>query len=291
MISARRRSDTRRLILIGLFVSLIIHLSGGSAWDILARVFNKITPPTRFASLQEKQQQASTITIEKAVVTPAPQQKPTVAQHEAPPPPTLLDRPEPAPVTIHHEMEHIVAHAEHRLPPQSGPGAATIPRVVRPGAPQTRHPYYSDDQLAQLNAQFSKTIADSHQDLASANAAMARPVQTMKHFDMHAVVGIHPGMNPGDGIIEPTKSWKKNGEDWYYVHYEYMYGDGHVEEADVPWPVHYPPNEDPFRRGDRRVPIQGPPSDFVPSGTLPPILQAFFGGPDPIAGSASASSQ
>ena len=284
MISARRRSDTRRLILIGLFVSLIIHLFGGSAWDLLARVFNRLTPPPRFASLQEQQQQAATIRLEKAVVTPAPQvEKPRVAQHTAPPPPTTLNRPQPAPVTIHHEMEHIVVNAPHRLPPQSGPGAATIPRTVRPGAPRTTRPYYSDDQLAQLNSRFSKTIADAKPDLAAANAAMAQPVQTVKHYDMHAVIGFHPGMNPGDGIINYTKRWVVGDEDYYYVHYEYMYGDGHVEEADVPWPVHYPKNNDPFARGDHRVPIQDPPKDFVPSGTLTPILQAFFGGPDPRA--------
>jgi hypothetical protein len=68
-----------------------------------------------------------------------------------------------------------------------------------------------------------------------------------------------------------------------------MYGDGHVEEADVPWPVHYPFNDDPFARGDRRVAIQNPPKDFVPSGTLTPILQAFFGGPDPVAAQEKAS--
>jgi hypothetical protein len=293
MISARRRSDTRRLILIGLFVSLIIHLFGGSAWDLLARVINKIAPPTRFASLQQTPPQADVIHIEKkAVVKPVPQvEKPTVAQHAAPPPPTLLDRPEPAPVTIHHEMEHIVHDATNRLPPQTGPGSSTAPHVTKPGAPRSTHPYYSDDQLAAMNAQFSQTIADAHPDLAAANAAMARPVQTMKHYDMHMNVGIHEGMNPGDGMISIVKGpWFKDGFDWYYIHYEYMYGDGHVEEANVPWPVHYPPNNDPLKRGDKRLALQGPPSDFVPSGTLTPILQSFFGGPDPThAGAAQGS--
>ncbi len=283
MISARRRSDTRRLILIGLFVSLIVHLFGGSLWDVLARVFDRITPPPRFASLREPQARTDIIRIERAQPSPVPQvQAPAKPHHAAPPPPAVVRAPEPAPVTQHHEIEHIVLHAPHRSTPERGPGAATIPRVARPGAPRSAHPYYSDDQMAQLNDRFSKTIADAHEDIAAANAAMARPVQTVKHYEMH-FAGIHEGLNPGDGIIRPVKHWRVGDQNYYYVHYEYIYGDGHVEEDDVPWPVHYPLNEDPFARGDKRIPIQEPPPGFSPDRALQPILQAFFGGPNPFA--------
>jgi hypothetical protein len=203
-------------------------------------------------------------------------------RHAAPPPPSLIHNPVPAPAVVHHEMEHIVIHAPHRLPPQTGPGTSTAQHLPRPGAPPNTHPYYSDEQMAQMNASFSKTIADAHEDLAAANAAMARPVETMKHYEMH-YVGIHEGMNPGDGIIRPIKHWRVGNENYYYVHYEYMYGDGRVEEDDVPWPVHYPVNDDPFARGDKRIAIQDPPKDFTPPGDLKPILQAFFGGPNPFA--------
>ena len=282
MISARRRSDTRRLILIGLFVSLIIHLFGGSLWDVLARVFNRLTPPPTFASLREPRSRTDVIHIERAQPTAAPQvAAPAKPHHAAPPPPAVVQRTQPAPTIQHHELEHIVIHAPHRITPQRGPGVATIPRVVKPGAPRSAHPYYSDDQLARMNDAFSKTIADAHQDLAAANAAMARPVQTVKHYEMH-FAGIHEGMNPGDGIIRPTKHWRVGDVNYYYVHYEYMYGDGRVEEDDVPWPVHYPINDDPFARGDRRIPIQDPPPGYTPDRELKPILQAFFGGPNPF---------
>jgi hypothetical protein len=284
MISARRRSDTRRLLLIGLFVSLIVHLFGGSLYDVLARVFARITPPPRFASLQEPPARSQTITIEKAVPTPVPVVKAVAPPHRAAPPqPVVIQAPNPAPAPMHHELAHNAAHAPPQPPPVRGPATAAVPRVVTPGAPKTRHPYYSDDQMAQMNAAFSQTIADSHETLAAANAAMARPVQTVKHYEMH-FAGIHEGMNPGDGIIRPTKHWRgADGQNYYYVHYEYMYGDGRVEEGDVPWPVHYPPNQDPFARGDKRIPIQDPPPDYHPDHELQPILQAFFGGPNPFA--------
>jgi hypothetical protein len=284
MISARRRSDTRRLILIGLFVSLIVHLFGGSLYDVLAKMFARITPPPRFASLQEPPARSQTITIEKAVPTPIPQVQAHTTPHlTAPPPPVVIQAPVPAAAPIHHELAHNAAHAPAQPPPVRGPATASVPHVVAPGAPKSKHPYYSDDQMAQMNETFSKTIADSTQTLADANAAMARPVQTVKHYEMH-FAGIHEGMNPGDGIIRPVKHWRgADGQNYYYVHYEYMYGDGRVEEADVPWPVHYPPNDDPFVRGDKRIPIQDPPPGFQPSGQLQPILQAFFGGPNPFA--------
>jgi hypothetical protein len=276
MISARRRSDTRRLILIGLFVSLILHLFGGSAWDVLARLFARLTPPPKWASLQEEPSRTEIIRIER----PA-QARPQPHHQTAPPPPAVVEQPVPAPATVPHELVHITINAPHRTPPQQGPGQAQVPHEIRPGAPRNPHPYYSDDQIAQMNDAFAKTIADAHETVAEANAAAARPVETMKHYEMH-YAGIHEGMNPGDGIIRPIKSWRVGDEDYYYVHYVYMYGDGHVEENDVPWPVHYPANADPFARGDKRIPIQNPPKDYTPDHQLPPILQAFFGGPNPF---------
>jgi hypothetical protein len=282
MISARRRSDTRRLLLIGLFVSLIIHLFGGSLLDALSRWLARVMPPPHLASLQEPQARTDIIRLERAIPTPLPQvPAPAHPHHAAPPPPAVREAPEPAPAIVHHEIEHIVIHAPHRDLPVRGPSTATVPREVSPGAPKAKtHPYYSDDQLAQMNASFSKTIADSQITIAAANAAAARPVVTVKHYEMH-FAGIHEGMNPGDGNIWPIKHWFANGENWYYVHYQYMYGDGRVEEDDVPWPVHYPPRDDPFARGDRRVPIQGPPPGYQPTRELKPILEAFFGGPNP----------
>jgi hypothetical protein len=92
--------------------------------------------------------------------------------------------------------------------------------------------------------------------------------------------GIHEGMNPGDGIISYIKRERIGNIVYYYTHYEYMYGDGHVEEDDIPWPFHYAINDDPFVRGDRRIPLQPPPPDYKPDRPLKPILMQFFGGPE-----------
>jgi hypothetical protein len=275
MISARRRSDTRRLILIGLFVSLIIHLLGGSVWDELARLWAHLTPEVHLASKEDIQARTDIIRLEHDVPPPP--------HHAAPPPPAAIEAPQPQPAEQEHELAHITIHAPHRIAtPVHGPASATNQNVARPGAPKTAHPFYSDDQLAQMSDQFSKAISESHETLAEANAAAARPVQTIKKYTMH-YQGIHEGMNPGDGIITTTKAWHVGNQNFYYVHYEYMYGDGHLEEGDVPWPFHYPSNDDPFARHDPRVALQGPPPDFPkPDPPLQPQLEQFFDGSDPF---------
>ena len=266
-------------------VSLMVHLTGGSMWDLFKRA---VPPMPEWASKQSEQvAKSETITLEKAQATPAPA---VVAPPKpaAPPPPITAEHPRPipvpAPVTNHHEIAHITIHAPKQNAPSRGEGSAEIPHETRPaGGPKgPKHLAYSDAQLAALNGQFSQTIADTKQTLAQANAAMqTAPVTTMKHFQM-TYSGIHEGMNPGDGIIEPIGvPQHKNGYVYYYTHYEYMYGDGHTEEDDIPWPFIYPERDDPFARHDKRVPLQPPPAGYVRTRELKPILMQFFGGPPP----------
>lgn len=263
-------------------VSLIIHLFSGSIFELLSRAVNRIMP--ELASRQEPDvTRADVILLEKA----QPTARPVIAAphpHAPPPPPAprLAERPIPAPVEERPEIAHITIHAPHQAAPSRGEGAVELPHVVSPaaGPPAKPQQYYSEQQIAQLQSQFAQTIADAHQTLAQANAAMqTAPVVTTKHFEMH-FNGIHEGMNPGDGIITPIKVERIGNTMWYWTHYEYMYGDGHVEEDDIPWPFHYPVNDDPFARGDRRIPLQAPPADFKLTRPLKPVLMQFFGGPE-----------
>ena len=283
MISARGRARTRRYLLIGLMLSLMVHLTGGSIYGILARAAVKALP--QLASLQAvPAPHADVIRLEKAL--PQQQQAARAKPHPKPPPPPpaplTAAQPIVAPAEVHHELAHLTTHAPRQPAPSHGQSLAELPRQIQPPAAppqQPRSQYYSDQQLAQLSGQFQQSIAQSHQTLAQANAAMdTAPVITTKHFQMN-FNGIHEGMNPGDGIITPIH-WERRGNTmWYWTHYEYMYADGHVEEDDIPWPFHYPIHDDPFARGDRRIPLQAPPADYKPDRPLKPILMQFFGGP------------
>lgn len=288
MISARGRARTRRYLLIGLMLSLMVHLAGGSLYGILARAAVVALPQLNRLQTPELVK-SDIIRLEKAqpvarpVVAVAPP-KVKLAKPPPPPPPQPLVAPRPiiAPREEHHELAHITVHAPHQSAPSQGRSVAQVPEEEPPAAPpeQPKRQYYSDQQLAQLNGAFAQSIAASHQTLAQANAAMeTAPVITTKHFQM-TFNGIHEGMNPGDGIISLVAPGERRGNQmWYWTHYEYMYPDGHVEEDDIPWQFHYPIRDDPFARGDRRIPLQPPPAGFVPNRPLKPILMQFFGGP------------
>jgi hypothetical protein len=286
MISARGRARTRRYLLIGLMLSLMVHLAGGSLYGWLARAVVKALP--QLASLQSPQlPKSDIIRFEKAqpqerpVAVVLPKPKPPKPPPPPPPAPRVEPQPVVAPVEQHHELAHVTVHAPRQNAPSRGEGVAEIPHEIRPAAapPEPKRQGYSQEQLDQLNSSFAQSIAQSHQTLAQANAAMdTAPTITTKHFQMQ-FNGIHEGMNPGDGIITALHYERRGNIIYYWTHYEYMYGDGHVEEDDIPWPFHYAIHDDPFARGDRRIPLQPPPADYKPDRPLKPVLMQFFGGP------------
>jgi hypothetical protein len=279
MISAPSRVRTRRLLLIGLMLSLMAHLFGGSVFGLLSRAINRIVP---LASRQAPPAvKSDIIRLERPAPTAAPV---AIAKpHPNPPPPPaprVAPRVVPAPAPESHEIVHITVNAPRQTAPSRHQGVAEVPDTVPPAAPpEPQRQYYSQDQVEQMNGDFAKAIAESHQTLADANAAMATtPVVTTRHFAMH-FNGIHEGLNPGDGVITALKEQRIGNQMYYWTHYEYMYGDGRVEEDDIPWPFHYPINDDPFARHDRRIPLQAPPDGYKPDRPLKPILMQFFGGP------------
>lgn len=268
-------------------LSLMVHLAGGSLYGILASYVVKELP--QFASKRSQQlPRSDIIRLEKAQPEPHPVvavAPPAVKKQPPPPPPPqplVAPRPIVAPRESHPELAHINVHAPSQTKPSRGQSVAQVPEEEPPAAPpsQPKRQYYSDEQLAALNGSFQQQIQASHQTLAQANAAMeTAPVITSKHFQM-TFNGIHEGMSPGDGIISLVAPGERRGNQvWYWTHYEYMYPDGHVEEDDIPWQFHYPIHDDPFARGDRRVPLQPPPAGFTPNRPLKPILMQFFGGP------------
>lgn len=284
MLSSRPRHDrTRTLLVLGLVLSVLIHLAGGALWGLFARTLARILPkPVIMASLQEPPQPRSDIIRLEHRAAPAR------AAHENR---VVTVKPHPHPVaTLAPSLprpKHELAHNRANAPAQPPPAAATksvaeTPKHAKPIAlapvPDSK-PAYSDRQMAQLGQDFSKAIAESRETLAGVQAATERaPVATIKHYTMH-VNGIHEGMNPGDGEIYPISHQRIGNTMWYYTRYTYMHGDGTYEADAIPWPFHYPVNDDPFARGDKRIPIQPPPDGYKPDRPLKPILAQFFGGP------------
>jgi len=87
-------------------------------------------------------------------------------------------------------------------------------------------------------------------------------------------------LHHGEGIYYPIRGWRCGELDCYYVAYQYTHPDGTIESGDVPWPIHFPPNHDPFVSTDvamlERTPLPSPPPGFVPPGDLGQALRYYF---------------
>jgi hypothetical protein len=281
---SHRRQRTRKLLVVALVLSVLIHLVAGGLWGFFARVLARIVPkPVFMASLQEPPApHADVIRIErrpKAVPRQAHENRvAAIAPHPHPLTTTAPALPRPR-----HEIARIRIHA----PAQPAPARATSVAVETPRHIQAvasavvsdKRPAFSDRQLAQLGQDFSKTIAESRETLAGVQAESEHAqVNTIKQYAVH-FSGIHEGMNPGDGEIFAISKQRIGDTMWYHTRYTYMHSDGTYEADEIPWPFHYPINDDPFARHDKRIPLQPPPEGYKPDRPLKPILEQFFGGP------------
>jgi hypothetical protein len=286
MIVSRPRQRTRYFLALALILSAILHLIGGGLWGLFAHALARIVPrPMIWASLRETPApKADVIRLERLPKAAAPQAHENRVAKVAPHPHPLVTV---APSLPHprHEIARIRPHAAAQPPAEPFPpiSARATPRHVKPVAlaaptPDTK-PALSDRQIAALGDEFAKTIAESHETLAGVQAQSEHAqVDTVKQYAVH-FSGIHEGMNPGDGEIYAVSKQRIGDTMWYYTRYTYMHADGTYEADSIPWPFHYPVNDDPFARHDKRIPLQPPPAGFKPDRPLKPILNQFFGGP------------
>lgn len=82
----------------------------------------------------------------------------------------------------------------------------------------------------------------------------------------------------GEGILRPLRSWRHDGYVYYYVAYEMTYSDGTYESGDVPWPIRYLPDDDPFTKPPHVTPLPPPLPDYVlePGAHLGRALRPYF---------------
>lgn len=266
MISTRWRPRTARLLLAALVLSLFIHFFG----YVLVRLALRALPKPHAEGGRVAQRAVpEPITIERIVVRPTP----------PPPPPTPAQRPSATTIGSgppHHAAASVHA-AEHATPvtvyhqhAQRSPNRIALgPRSS--GAARAVPPHPSDrlteDQIAKLETQFSKTIADSRQDVESSVSSIHEAVggATLRYSAENGTMTVGSG------------NWRINssqlldgGRIAYRLHYTFVTDDGAVEEGDIPWPFIYPRGEDPFARGEKQIAWQCPPPGFVATAQLTP---------------------
>ena len=155
---------------------------------------------------------------------------------------------------------------------QAAPSRSEIAREV-PNAP---HLTSRSTSISADEARFAKTIAQVKAADNPLNVSSESTEQGTgeKRYSMFSGTG-----DKIYGYIKPIRSWiGKDGYDWYYVHIDVYFPNGTSESDDVPWPIRYRPDQDPFPRGDHSIPLPPPlPGWQLPPGTqLTPFLRRYL---------------
>ena len=281
MFPERDDRSGRRLIPIALILSFLVHLVGVGAWllfgERVAPVFAKLLPrPTpEIVALSDA------ITIERRTVPresqrvprrqPRPQQRPQrLAQQPAPqrphlptlPPavipssrPTLVPTSEPTYRPERAQIHHPRAEPTHEPAPE-----APQPRESAAPAPASK-PALSQQQIAALDAQFSKTIAQAQHAFAVPPQAH-RPATTMKHYQQ-VMAGSRGDLTTAQGQCRATQTWYRGNTVWHYQDCDFVYSDGFSEHVLIPWPQGFPRNDDPAEHPYRHYFVQDPPAGWT----------------------------
>ncbi|HEV2262007.1 MAG TPA: hypothetical protein VGR69_06965 [Candidatus Rubrimentiphilum sp.] len=260
---SRVRERAPRLLLWSFLISLVVHFTAG---PLLAWLFG-----ARFIAARQREQPIETITMTSSAVhferRPRPR-SPVAIQ-----PPQQQPQPKPQPVRRSVQPRPRSAPPRRELARINPRAELSLPRVSQRHSTQQSF----NDRLAQQQAMYTQTIEKLRRQsnpIISAAHPMPTPAAPKRYvYDFSGNIG-----SPiiGQGILVPLKDWQDGPYDYYYVRYWVIYPDGTNETGIVPWPIHFPKTNDPIRLGYTRMPLPGPPPDYVlPAGYELHPLAAF----------------
>jgi hypothetical protein len=260
----------RRLLVVALILSLLVHGAGGTLWALLVRATRAAAHPSETVLAHTQP-----ITIERIVPSPTPTPSPTPRPRVAQGRPHVTRRPVAKPASA---ARPAPLRAQPTFAPHAEPSVA--PRVAKIHIPRAQRvavvhvPSGARGALtggaldvAALDATFRKTIDQAQHDVAAAPQA-ARPaaVRTMKRYDKY-LLGSIEDVTGGNGVCDPLDDGAVRGPyTWYYLRCTVRYADGYTETVAFPWPFKFTRQNDPFFRHDGRrheFPGQPPPDSFV----------------------------
>ncbi|HEY0614784.1 MAG TPA: hypothetical protein VGC96_09095 [Candidatus Elarobacter sp.] len=283
----REDRGVRRLLPAALILSLVVHLVATGTWlwfdrrvvPAIAKLFPE--PAPEIVALSDA------ITIERRTVPPPARRAAPQPRRPAPPrrriaQNTLLAPPVPTlPPVLATAVPSFAPAAEPTLPPRVAsrrrPAAGTLatpreeptPREV-PTPPPSQNAF-SEKQIAALDAQFAKTIAQAQHALVDVPPQRRPPARNPQSPRYEAVMAGTPEMFFGafQGDCVPIQGPMRLGtQHAYYIRCMIRYSDGYFEQVSYPWIYRFAPNKDPFDErvninGEMRFPPQGPSEGFV----------------------------
>ncbi|MBD5634327.1 MAG: hypothetical protein IAI49_07590, partial [Candidatus Eremiobacteraeota bacterium] len=120
--------------------------------------------------------------------------------------------------------------------PQAAPAAA--------GVAVSKRSQLSAQKIAQITQDLQGEI-DADRGAHGALAVAPEPAPTMKRYAMD-VGDLTAGALNHHGLCDPIQDWHENGFNYYYVACNVKFSDGTFQRQNVPWPVRFPPADDPF---------------------------------------------
>jgi hypothetical protein len=282
----------RKFLVVALILSLLVHVAGGGAWVLFARriapVVAKLLPhpkptPDEFVATSDA------ITIEKRTVPRAMRRTPAQRPPSRPRPRRVAQAPAPAPVprrvpvplpTLPPPALGVPTTQPTTVPtyrPRHGtlhhplPGATAAPRTVAQRLPSTTttttttattrsasRGAFSPQQIAALDARFSKTIAQAQRALTDVPRQTRRPATTMKHYQL-VMAGSRGDLTSAQGQCRATQTWYSGPVVWHYMDCDFVYTDGFAEHVFIPWPQRFARTDDPADHPYKMYPVEDPP--------------------------------
>jgi hypothetical protein len=277
-ITYRRRAG--RVLRFAFILSFLLHFTGAGLYGFLMAHVPRLRelaphprPTEMFVTLSDA------LTLEKRphlLPRPRPYRRSrarVVAGHHPTSVRAML-RAVPVPVLVSRVTPPPMPHVRPLQPRATRVHPPKLERVALAGPSQL-----SPTQMERLNADFARTISEARSANDPLRVPKERPAATVKRYHLQ-IEGRIGSLRVGQGILTPLKRWSADGYTYYYVTYELVWPDGTYESGAVPWPIRYPPSEDPFANGipGRHIPLPPPlPGWTLPNGIrLGKVLREYF---------------
>jgi hypothetical protein len=279
----------RRLLPIALIVSLVVHLAIVGGWlyfdrhvvPAIAKLLPRPSPTPELVALSDA------ITIEKRSVprpsrrtppqppaqprprqaarVPAPQLRipvPTLAPIPTVPPTAAPTR-EPTTAPTYRPLRGTIHHPRAEPPELPTTAPRALPSVAQPSAKNG----FSPQQIAALDARFSRTIAQAQRALTDVPPQRRPPARSPDQHRYEAVMaGTPEQFLSAQGECQPIQAARHGAYVDRYLRCVIQYSDGYFEEVSFPWVFRFTRRDDPFQYDDDRYhpfPMQPPPDGFV----------------------------
>lgn len=254
----------RRRRTVAIVASLLVHL-------LAAILFIHHRTETATETVASSQR---VIFERKIVRRPKPTPRPTAPPIVRVRPPIVVPPlPVPLPLARVRARPLPVSHAPVRAPRKEL--AKIAPRA--PAAVPRARATFDDARIAQITNDLRAAIASDVAHRPSAVAVAPAPLATPRHYALDASSFLS-GDRTHHGLCDPIKNWVQDGYNYYFVACNVRFSDGTFQRQAVPWPVRFPPGNDPFARtASGEKPLAMPlPGWHLPEGeSVTPELRAY----------------